>query len=204
MTSRRAAFLLWFLVLASLRPLRAQEADGRTVQGPPPPNPGSDCPGRPVRAQPVEFRVLRTERIRTPKPEGPEAGSIAESTRNLGHGLNLQGPQEIRDESSYQGVFGEPSSGIDWTSSRVAVVTLRTTYRLGQLDSRVTFAGISQTAEAIYVGLTFTQIGPCQGISQKGERLSTDQLLYFVVLPLQPSRIITYMCVVGGCPKGIP
>ena len=81
---------------------------------------------------------------------------------------------------------------------------LLSTYKFDKLDSTVTLAGISQTPDAIYIRLTFTQVGPCQGIVQKSEWFSTDQLVCFVLLPRQPERLVIYTCVVGGCPPDIP
>jgi hypothetical protein len=164
-----------------------------------PSNP-SDCPGRPSNATPVEYKVLLAQRILSTKRLVPEVLPKPDSMQ----AINVQGRQQIQDEADYQSVFGGQSSGIDWSLYRIVIVPLLTTYKLDQLDSTEALSGISQTSDAIYIGLTFTQVGPCQGIAQLDEWFSYDRLNYFVVVPKTPERITFYTCVVGGCPPDIP
>ena len=194
MSAKPAMCILGALSLLLFSPLFAEDS----TPPPPPPVSPSDCPGRPSQAEPVEYRILSAQRI--PSPKRIAAGPQGEA----GAKINLRGRQQIRTEEEYQGVFGSPSSGIDWSVSRIAVVPLSTVYKLDKLESTVTFAGISQTADAIYIGLTFTQIGPCQGIAQKSEWFSRDLVNYLVLLPATPERIVFYTCVVNGCPPRIP
>jgi hypothetical protein len=192
-----ALFIFGFLSVFS--PLSGDEIDNRTRPAAEP-STASDCPGRPSKAQPIEFKVLFAQRIPSPKRllTGPQPDSDLPQSAKLGS------RQQIRNEDEYQSVFGRHSSDIDWSLSRIVVVPLQTVYKFDQLDSTVTFAGISQTEDAIHIGMTFTQIGPCQGIAQKDEWFSRDQLNYFVLLPTKPERIHYYLCVVNGCPPDIP
>lgn len=160
----------------------------------------SNCPGRPSNANPIEYEILLVQRLLATKEPSPQVLPQPDSTQTI----NLQGQQQIRDESEYQSVFGRPSSGIDWSLSRIVVVHIETTYKFNQLESTEALSGISQTSDGIYIGVTFTQVGPCQGIAQKDEWFSHDSLNYFVLLPKKPERIIYYNCVVGGCPPDIP
>jgi hypothetical protein len=84
------------------------------------------------------------------------------------------------------------------------VVPLTTTYKFDRLDSTMTLSEISQTADGLYIGLTYIQIGPCQGIALKDEWLSHDLMNYYILVPKEPERLIFYTCVVIGCPPGIP
>jgi hypothetical protein len=164
-----------------------------------PSNP-SDCLGRPMDARPIEYKVLLAQRILSSKRPVPEVLPKPDSTQ----AINLEGRQQVQDEAGYQSVLGRQSSGIDWSLYRIVVVPLVTTYKLDRLDSTVTLAGISQTSDAIYIGMTFTQVGPCQGIAQMDEWFSYYRVNYFVLMPKSPERLIFYTCVVGGCPPDIP
>ena len=200
MRARRTFLIFGSLAVLSLALLSADDGqDGVSPTGPEPLNP-SDCPGRPLNAKPVEYKVLQVQRVLSTKRPVPEVLPTTGSTQ----AINLQGRQQIQDEAEYQSVFSRQSSGIDWSLYRIVVVPLVTTYKLDQLDSTVTLSGISQTADAIYIGLTFTQVGPCQGSAQKDEWFTYDRLNYFVLVPRSPQRIIFYTCVVGGCPPDIP
>jgi hypothetical protein len=200
MRARRILLIFGVFTLLSLPLLLADGGEsGISPAGPEPSSP-SDCPGRPLNAKPIEYKVLLAQRILSTKRLVPEVMPKPDSTQ----AIRLQGRQQIQDEAEYQSVFGRQSSGIDWSLYRIVVVPLVTTYKLDRLDSTVTLSGISQTSEAIYIGLTFTQIGPCQGIAQKDEWFSYDRLNYFVLVPKRPERITFYTCVVGGCPPDIP
>ena len=199
MRASRALLILLAFTLLPLALLSADDGENGIGQAGSQPSSPSDCPGRPLNAKPIEYKVLLAQRVfstKRPVPEVPRPDST--------QAINLQGRQQIQDETEYQSVFGTKSSGIDWNLYRIVVVPLVTTYKLDRLDSTVTLSGISQTSDAIYIGLTFTQIGPCQGIAQKDEWFSYDRLNYFVLLPITPERIIFYTCVIGGCPPNIP
>jgi hypothetical protein len=198
MPARGALFIVGALTLLPLSVQYADDGGEGTGQAAPAPARSTDCPGRPSHARPIEYKVLFTERIfptKRPVPQVPQPGSAQT--------INLRGRRVIQDEADYEDVFGR-SSNIDWSVSRIAVVSVVTTYKLDRLESTVTLSEITQTSEAIHIGLTFTQIGPCQGIAQKAEWFSYDRLDYFVLLPRMPDRIIYYTCVIGGCPPGIP
>jgi hypothetical protein len=190
-----AAFTLLPLAL-----LFADDGENRISPSVSQPSSPSDCPGRPSNAKLIEYKVLLAQRILSTKRLVPEVLPRPDSTQ----AINLQGRQQIQDESEYQSVFGTRSSGIDWNLYRIVVVPLVTTYKLDRLDSTVALSGIAQTSDAIYIGLTFTQIGPCQGIAQKDEWFTHNRRNYFILLPKSPERIIFYTCVVGGCPPDIP
>ena len=198
--SKFAVLLFGLLFIVTPVSVLAQDTSSEL----PEPTDGSGCPRSPRNAQPVEYKILLIQRLVSLKRHGPEVQPTLDSVRDASPELNLQGRQQIRDESEYQSVFGKPSVDVNWNSSRIAVVPLLSTYKFDKLDSTVTLAGISQSADAIYIELTLTQVGPCQGIAQKSEWFSTDQLICFVLLPRQPERLITYTCVVGGCLPDIP
>jgi hypothetical protein len=197
MSAMRAVFV--FGLLSVLPLIFGDEIDNGITPSAEPAT-ASDCPGRPSNAKPIEFKILFVQRI--PSTKRPVTGPQPES--EVTHSINLQGRQQIRNEDEYQSVFGTHSSGIDWSSYRIVVVPLVTVYKLDQLDSTVTLDGISQKEDAIYIGMTFTQIGPCQGMAQKDEWFARDQVNYFVLLPTKPERIIYYTCVINGCPPNIP
>jgi hypothetical protein len=197
MRAKRAVLTLAALTLLSIVPTFGDDSGNMSS---PAVSESSDCPGRPSDAQPVEYRVLLAQRILSTKRPVPQLPPQPDATQTV----NLEGRQQIQSEADYQSVFGKQSSGIDWGISRIVIVPFMTTYKLDQLDSTVTLSGIAQTSDAIYIGLTFTQIGPCQGIAQKSEWFSYDRLNYFVLLPRRPERVIFYTCVVNGCPPGIP
>jgi hypothetical protein len=192
MSAQRALFIFGLLSLLPFALLFADQAAEPSIP--------SDCPGRPSHATPVEYRIVSAQRSASPKRIATGPQLEADTTKSPG----LRGRQQLRNEDEYQDVFGTHSSGIDWSNSRIVVVPLSTVYKSDKLDSTVTFAGISQTADAIYIGMTFTQIGPCQGIAHKAESFHRDQVNYFVLLPTRPERIVFYTCVVNGCPPDIP
>jgi len=198
--ARRSVLVLAVLVHLPIALLFAE--DSQNGIGPSGSQPGSpsDCLGRPSNATPVVYNVLFVQRTISTERPGPEVSPQPNTTRSV----NLQGRQQIQNETEYGDVFGEQSSGIDWNRSRIVVVPLGTTYRFDRLDSTVTLSAISQTSDGIYIGLTLTQIGPCQGIAQKDDWFAHDRLNYFVVVPKKPERLIFYTCVVNGCPPGIP
>jgi hypothetical protein len=200
MRAKPAVLILGVMTVLSLPLLSADDGENGVSSAVSEPSNRSDCPGRPSNAKPIEYKVLLVKRIFSTKEPSPQVLPQPDSTQ----AINLQGQQQIRDEAEYQSVFGRQSSGIDWSVSRIVVVPLMTTYKFNQLESTEALSGISQTSDGIYIGLTFTQVGPCQGIAQKDEWFSHDSLNYFVLLPKKPEQIIYYSCVVGGCPPDIP
>jgi hypothetical protein len=200
MRARRGVLIFGALTLLALSVLFADDGENGTSSAVSEPSTLSDCPGRLTNGKRVEYKVLLVKRTLSTKGQFPEVLPQPDSTQ----AINLQGRHQIQDESEYQSVFGRPSSGIDWSYSRIVAVPLTTIYKLSQLDSTVTLSEISQTSDGIYVGLRFTQVGPCQGIAQQDEWFSYYSLVYFVLLPKKPDHIIYYTCVVGGCPPDIP
>jgi hypothetical protein len=158
----------------------------------------TDCPEPPPGSYPAEYRILLTQ---------TQAGRVRPTPLSKAQPERLypvRDRQQIREEAEYVSVFGAPSQGIDWSVSRILVVELTTTYKLNALDSAVTLSGIHADADAIYVRLSFTQYGPCQGIAQQAEWYSYDRTDVFVLLPALPAEISFYYCIIGGCPPDIP
>jgi hypothetical protein len=200
MRAKRAVLILGAMTALSLPPIAADDGENGISPAVSNPSNQSNCPGRPSNAKPTEYKILFVKRILSTDSPSPQVLPQPDSTPPI----NLQSQLQIRDETEYQSVFGKPSSGIDWSLSRIVVVPLESTYVLNQLESTAGLSGISQTSDGIYIGLTFTQVGPCQGIVQKDDWFSHDTLNYFILLPKKPEQVIYYSCVVGGCPPDIP
>lgn len=160
--------------------------------------PGSECGGPPQGAQPVPYRILFSQ------VEAAAGALVPPPPTGSKRTFSVYDRQQIVSEEQYQRVFGEHSNDIDWNKSRIVVVQLSTAYKLGNLESEMTLAGIFQTAGTISIGLTFTQYGPCQGTAQLPEWFSYQQTDLIVLLPAAPSDISFYSCEVGGCPPNIP
>lgn len=169
--------------------LCAQGVEGDSVSREP------NRPGPPAGARPVDYRVLHSQAQRLPLRIGGT---------DLERPLSVQDRQEIREEAEYVRIFGRPSSGIDWNAFRILVVELTTTYKHNRLESAEELSGIFQDADGIYVGLTFTQYGPCEGIAQQAEWFSYAGTDLFILLPATPVRIEHYYRIIGGCPPDIP
>jgi len=104
---------------------------------------------------PLDYRVVFALHFRSPGEPTPLP--VEERPPPVGD------RQEIVDEATYRSLVGAPSDGIDWSTERILIVEETTVFKLGQLESAVTMAGISHHSSAISVELTGTQYGPCQG-----------------------------------------
>jgi hypothetical protein len=141
-----------------------------------------------------------------------EAGlSRIQPRRNSGSvGVKDQRDVRLRDgmlidtPRQYAGIFNTESEGIDWKTQRVYVVEELTVYKFKNIDSRTTLSGVYRSPNALYIGLTSTHLGPCQGIAQLPEWFSYHRRFVVLRIPRVPERIVTFSNAVGGCPPDIP
>ena len=157
------------------------------------------CPWPPPSAHQLEYRVVFSQTqssgtVLTPVPPHAEEGRT----------LQVSDRQEIQGEAQYRKVFGKPSEGVDWMTQRIFVIQVTTTYRLGELYSRVSIAGIHADDEGIYIGTDVAHYGPVQGIAQLAEWFSHDRTDLFLLLPALPERIVVYTCPVGAPQTDVP
>jgi len=151
----------------------------------------------------VEYRVLFSYTDPPPNPHPPLPGDpLSVGDDDATPQVHYRG--EIRSEAEYVDAFGSDSGGIDWTMYRVVAVQLTTIYKLGALETSENLTSIRADDSAIYLTVTATHHGPCQGIAQLSEWFSYQQSTLYVLLPNIPEPVSHLFCLVGGCPPDIP
>jgi hypothetical protein len=161
---------------------------------------GQDCGRPPPGTRRVAYTILLAQTHRS----GNEPLAVPRPGKEDVPPAEARDGQEIQSEDEYLRMLGVPSAGIDWKESRILVVELTTVYKLGALETSTALSWIAGDSEAVYLGITFTQYGPCQGIAQQSEWFSYEQELLFILLPARPGPVVKRYCSVGGCPPDLP
>jgi hypothetical protein len=148
---------------------------------------------------PLEYRVV-TQRDSLSGAELP----LALDGQSPSLSPVIQDRMEIRTEDEYRAALGEASEGIDWSEYRVLVVQDLTVYKLGRIESTVSLAGIYRSDYAIYIGRSYSQYGPVQGIAQLSEWFGYRYRSLFILLPSEPGPIYYIDIGLEDVPTDIP
>lgn len=162
-----------------------------------------DSSSFPAGAHAVDYAVVSVYETNDRAPVSRTAQEGAGSGQG-GPALRLREGMLIETGSQYVRVFGSQPEGIDWKTQRVYVVEELTVYRFDSIDSRTTLSGVYRTSDALYIELTSTHLGPCQGIAQQPEWFSFHRRFVAIRIPRLPEKIVTRQTIVGGCPPDIP